>query len=335
MQYNRSMRTLLLVLLITAWGLFVVVRTLRLTLPPITDFELRRRLDRRDPSGQRLATRREQLPYVLALRLLLSLATAIALTAISLQLWSGWGLFITLGLIYGGEIISGWPLLVRLIEKIYRRYEIRILRSTLWLRYVLAPIVDSAQDEQPSFFSLEELEDMIKRDTTVLTPDQKKLLAHMLIYPTIKVRDVMTAQQSMVTVEANETLSPITLDTLHKSGHSSFPVMDSGGIAGLLHIRELSLDPRRVVMRDAMDRRVGYVNQDETLDHALRAFLRMRQHLCIVVNNQAEVVGLVTIQDVVERLLDQKLADEFDAYDDRQAIADLSTKARQNSTEVV
>jgi CBS domain containing-hemolysin-like protein len=70
-----------------------------------------------------------------------------------------------------------------------------------------------------------------------------------------------------------------------------------------------------------MKPRVLYIREDQTLQHALAAFLRTHHHLFIVVNEFRETVGLVTLEDVIEALLGRKIIDEFDAHDDLRAVA--------------
>jgi Mg2+/Co2+ transporter CorC len=55
--------------------------------------------------------------------------------------------------------------------------------------------------------------------------------------------------------------------------------------------------------------------------HFLQAFLKTKRHLFIVVNGFEEVIGIVTIEDVIEQIIGQPIMDEFDQYQDLRAVA--------------
>ena len=127
----------------------------------------------------------------------------------------------------------------------------------------------------------------------------------------------MTPRNQIESVRASETLGPIVLDRLHKTGHSRFPVIktDLDSVVGTLFLHDLvPLNPRLKRVADAMKPQVLYVHKDKTLDHALQAFLRTKHHVFLVVDASGATVGLVTIEDILQQLIGRKLVDEFDHY---------------------
>jgi CBS domain containing-hemolysin-like protein len=72
---------------------------------------------------------------------------------------------------------------------------------------------------------------------------------------------------------------------------------------------------------DIMSKDVRYIHEEESLDQALRAFLKTHHHLFVVVNNFEEFVGVLSIEDVLEEIIGKEIVDEFDAYDDLRAVA--------------
>jgi CBS domain containing-hemolysin-like protein len=59
----------------------------------------------------------------------------------------------------------------------------------------------------------------------------------------------------------------------------------------------------------------------------LKHFLHERRHLTMVVDEHGDVVGLVTLEDVMEHLLGQEIVDEYDEH------ANLQEAARRKSRE--
>ena len=184
--------------------------------------------------------------------------------------------------------------------------------------------------------SKEELEHLVTESNGILSADEKKLVQNGLSFGAKTVEATMTPRGVMDVVKANELIGPLMLDALHKTGHSRFPVTDGDidHIIGVLHIRQLlTIDGKKnsQTARTAMEKKVYYINQDQTLEHALAAFLRTRHHLFVVVNGYRETAGILTLEDVLEALLGRKIIDEFDQHDDLRAVAERSARLNNNS----
>ncbi|MDQ5886052.1 MAG: hypothetical protein QG628_449 [Patescibacteria group bacterium] len=142
------------------------------------------------------------------------------------------------------------------------------------------------------------------------------------------IRDIMTPKRVVKTVSQTESIGPILMTELHISGFSRFPVTGEkeDDIVGTLYMRDLVNAKDGGSVKDAMKKDVFYVNEEKKLDHALQAFLRTKHHLFIVVNSFEEIVGILTIEDVLEQVLGKQIVDEFDRYDDLRAVAALQAK---------
>ena len=80
-----------------------------------------------------------------------------------------------------------------------------------------------------------------------------------------------------------------------------------------------------------MEKRVFYINQEQTLDRALAAFIKTRHHLFVVVNGYRETAGILTLEDTIEALLGREIVDEFDVHDDLRVVAARSAKGNNDS----
>jgi CBS domain containing-hemolysin-like protein len=173
--------------------------------------------------------------------------------------------------------------------------------------------------------SREELQHLVSESEDVLTADEKKLIVHSLSFADQRVESVMTPKSMIKTVKKSEFLGPLVLSELHEIGHSRLPVIagDIDHVVGILHTNDLlSLDRKQSVTAEkAMEPKVYYIRDDQTLQHALAAFLRTHHHLFIVVNEFRETVGLITIEDVIEELIGREIIDEFEGHDDLRTVA--------------
>ena len=182
--------------------------------------------------------------------------------------------------------------------------------------------------------SREELEHLVENAGEILTDDEKKLLTNGLHFPERHVEAIMTPRGVIETIPKQELVGPLMLDALHKTGHSRFPVVDGDidHVVGVLHIKELLnlKDKDSKTAAQAMDSHVYYINQDQTLDRALAAFIKTRRHLFIVVNGYRETAGIITLEDVMEALLGREIVDEYDIHDDLRVVAERNAKGNNN-----
>ena len=72
-----------------------------------------------------------------------------------------------------------------------------------------------------------------------------------------------------------------------------------------------------------------FINEDSNLRQALSAFLKTHHHLLIVVNSFEEMVGVLSLEDVLEQILGKQIVDEFDSYDNLRAVASIAAQKDQ------
>jgi len=156
-----------------------------------------------------------------------------------------------------------------------------------------------------------------------IAPGEIELLKHSLTFGDRTVADALVPKRVVKLVSATETIGPVLMDELARSGHSRFPVYSGkhDNIVGVLYLHDLVGTKRTGAVEGLMKPRLTYVHEDFTLYQVLQAFLRTKQHLFLVVNSFEEFVGVITIEDVLEQMIGKPIVDEFDKYDDLRAVA--------------
>jgi CBS domain containing-hemolysin-like protein len=246
----------------------------------------------------------------------------------------GWLLGIVVAMVIALEYgaVARIAVIRRPSQKLYDSYEVAILgfveRLSGFMRLIRA--TETSHEPERRLESREELRHLVAQATAILTSNERLLIDHSLTFADKRVREVMTPKSVIDSIGKNELLGPLVLHDLHKTGHSRFPVIDGDidHIVGMLHVQDLmSLDTKRSTTAEkAMERRVFYIRDDQTLSHALAAFLRTHHHLFIVVNEYRETVGLLSLEDTIEALIGHKIVDEFDLHDDLRAVAMRSSQ---------
>jgi CBS domain containing-hemolysin-like protein len=336
MCYNDGMYTLSLIGLVVFGALLTLVSSMMPRRAVLSNFELERRRRQGNQSASQELAREVLLGDVISLKhvteallLVITVLLSVATFGVIIGVIAGLAIALWYGRVARIELIHTWAM------RLYEQWEPGILRFLdhapqlmKFLRTVDQPMVET------EISSREELEHLVEQAGAVLTDQERKMLCNGLAFNDMRVETIMTPRGVIDTVAHDETVGPLLLDELHKTGHSRFPVIDGDidHVVGTLHIKELLTlgDKSSKTAAQAMESRVFYINQDQTLDHALAAFIKTRHHLFIVVNGYRETAGILTLEDVMEALLGREIVDEFDVHDDLRIVAARNAKTNNN-----
>lgn len=331
------MQTVLMICFFVALLALVLIASIVPRRSSLSRFEL----ERRKSTGN--ATAAEELDRELVLDDVMSLQKALAalllvVTVLCAVAAFGW-LFGTIAAVLvalGYGRLAQFDAICALADRVYQPYDAALV-GFVKKRPIIGKIIRniSLDVNDPILSSREELLHLVESSGHILTGDEKKLIINGLHFADKTVESIMTPRGVVATIAASEVLGPLVLDDLHKTGYSRFPVIDGDidHVVGMLHARELLTlgNKQSQTAREAMEKKVYYIREDQTLDHALAAFLKTRHHLFVVVNGYRETAGIVTLEDVIEALLGRKIVDEFDLHDDLRAVAAREAKGNNNS----
>ncbi|XP_037340171.2 metal transporter CNNM4 isoform X1 [Pungitius pungitius] len=145
------------------------------------------------------------------------------------------------------------------------------------------------------------------------------------------VEDVMTPIGDCFMIQADAVLDFNTMSVIMESGYTRIPVYDDerSNIVDILYVKDLAfVDPDDCTTLKTITKfynhPVHFVFHDTKLDAMLEEFKKGKSHLAIVqkVNNEGEgdpfyeVLGLVTLEDVIEEIIKSEILDESDLYTD-------------------
>lgn len=187
---------------------------------------------------------------------------------------------------------------------------------------------------KPSYglYEKEDLQELLKSQVRApgsrIAGDDLKLAFDALGFSDKSVADAMTPRRKVKWVAAGDTIGPMLMDELHKTGNLRFPVVKeitkSGTpeVVGSLYLNDLleHLEDKGRI-RDIMLLGANYVNESQNLLVALDGFLKSGRHLLLVVNNFEEIAGVLTLEDIFERIIGRKIEDNLDRYSDIRLVA--------------
>ncbi len=234
----------------------------------------------------------------------------------------------------GANRVSLWlakkasPVLAWLLERLHPLFE-GLSRA---VRKLLPIHVHSGMYEKEDLAAL--LEKQKAQPDNRIPHGEIDLLTHALSFGDKTVSDALVPKRVVKSVAVDEAVGPVLMGELHASGHSRFPVyaVKKDNIVGVLYLHDLVATKHSGTVEKIMRRKVTYVHEDFTLYQTLQAFIKTKQHLFIVVNSFEEYVGIITIEDVLERVIGKLIVDEFDRYDDLRAVAAAAAHKEHTAT---
>ncbi|KAG1971360.1 metal transporter CNNM4 isoform X4 [Pimephales promelas] len=164
-----------------------------------------------------------------------------------------------------------------------------------------------------------------------LVKEELNIIQGALELRTKTVEDVMTPLGNCFMIHIDAVLDFSTMSEIMESGYTRIPVFDSerSNIVDILYVKDLAfVDPDDCTTLKTVtkfyNRPVHFVFHDTKLDAMLEEFKKGKSHLAIVqkVNSEGEgdpfyeVLGLVTLEDVIEEIIKSEILDESDLYTD-------------------
>jgi CBS domain containing-hemolysin-like protein len=152
------------------------------------------------------------------------------------------------------------------------------------------------------------------RDAGAIRPYAGRILGNVFRITTRTVRDVMVPREQVLAIDRRIDLDSL-LELLRDTGYTRLPVHDGDPdrVIGILHTKDLFhviARERVVILADAI-RPAASLPPDLPIVDALRQFRRGRSHLALVRETGGPVLGLCTLEDVLEEIVGQ-IEDEHD-----------------------
>ncbi len=149
----------------------------------------------------------------------------------------------------------------------------------------------------------------------VIEPDEQEMIHRVFRLNDVTAWDIMTPLSSGEVLRGDQTVDEIR-SLVRSFTHSRLPVLGSGPneVLGLVNVRallEAVAEGRGEVALSELAGPVDYVAKNMVCDDLLRHFQGSRRHLALVVDALGTVLGLVTIEDVLEELVGE-IIDETD-----------------------
>ncbi|XP_066905221.1 unextended protein isoform X3 [Halyomorpha halys] len=206
------------------------------------------------------------------------------------------------------------------------------------LAYPISKCLDWCLGEEiGAVYTRERLKELVKLTTEFndLQKDEVNIISGALELSQKIVRDVMTKIEDVFMLSIDAVLDFETVSEIMKSGFSRIPVYEGtrSNVVSMLYIKDLALvdpddnTPLKTVCQFYQNT-CYFVFEDTTLDILFKQFKEgIKGHMAFVqrVNSEGEgdpfyeTVGLITLEDVIEELIQAEINDETDVYTDNKS----------------
>lgn len=286
-------------------------------------------LRRKAKLGNKLASRvlplRRNTHLTLASILLTNVAAVSATSLVLDQRFDGWiaGLLGTLLIVVFGEVMPQ-ALFARNPLSWSSRFS-PVLTATTYLTYPISKPLQLLLDylfplERAKLQSRRELgliiNEHLSNDTSELDEDEAEIMRGALSLSEKRVRDIMTDIRHSYWLTPDTELNDSTIDELKSKGFSRIPILNTEltkcyGILLMKDLVDVDFDDELLTIDNLPLHPVETVGSMTALDTMFRIFIASGTHL-IPVERDDKIVGIVTIEDLIEEIVGHEIEDETD-----------------------
>lgn len=195
------------------------------------------------------------------------------------------------------------------------KYPIKLLNGSA--NVLLRKMGVSPQEELSSARSADELSSLVRRSAEqgMLPKETAMMLERTLVFDELTALDVMTPRIRMHSLRATASASAV-LELTKNTGHSRFPVTGKNpdDIVGIIHVKHVfgvTPEKRATTPVSTIMKRPVVVPSSIPLDALLNTLKQGGLQMAVVIDEFGGTDGLVTMEDVVEELVDE-VRDEHD-----------------------
>ena len=213
---------------------------------------------------------------------------------------------------------AAWPLLILMI----------LFFPVVWITTIIVNMFSVLwkKDEQAVTITEEEFENLLDtaEDEGVFDEEETELLQSALEFTDLDAADILTPRIDVVGFEINDPMDQI-LATINEAQFSRFPVYERtvDHVIGILYVKHLLkelVDNKDVTLQELLLEPV-YIPRTMKLHDIMEQFRQHQTHMVIVADEYGGIMGIVTMEDVLEQLVGEIWDENDDIVSDWQQLA--------------
>lgn len=199
-----------------------------------------------------------------------------------------------------------------------------VFRIIMYALYIICKPLSMIMDyflgpEPPIRHSKLEIGEMIKDheadESTDIDSREARTVMGALTFSGKTAWEVMTPKKNVYRFYENDKITTELIEDIKKRGHTRIPIFKDkeDKVVGIVLVKNL-IGIRKGTKVITHSKQAITVNENTTLDDVLDIFRKIRQHLLIVVDEHENVLGIITLEDVLEEVFGYEILDETDKF---------------------
>ena len=182
----------------------------------------------------------------------------------------------------------------------------RLLWPVLELGSQIGRLLFARKNAKPRLFAArEDLKQLTVESERqgALTPAERAMIHNVVDFRTVKVSDVMVPRPQVIAVSSHTTI-PELLQLSAATGVDRVPILaDDGSPLGLVNVFDVLLDSSPASELRHYTRRIVSAAESESAYRIIRRLRAARLSLAAVLDERRQLLGIVTVEDLVRRLV--------------------------------
>ncbi|MGI9281813.1 MAG: HlyC/CorC family transporter [Endozoicomonas sp.] len=169
--------------------------------------------------------------------------------------------------------------------------------------------------------NVEELRTIVTDPGMLLPQKRRGMLLGILDLENVRVDDIMVPRNEVIGIDIDDDIKDI-LDQLRACQHTRLPVFrgDVNNLVGMLHMRKVA----RLLSQEEVNKAIlmqettepYYVPESTPLHTQLFNFQKSKERVALVVDEYGDILGLVTLEDILEEIVGDFTTDVSDSSPD-------------------
>ncbi len=179
---------------------------------------------------------------------------------------------------------------------------------------------------------------LLSEEEGIIGDLESDIIENTLTLHNTKVKDILTPRSVMYAIQKDMKIKDI-LDDKRTYKFSRVPVYDQSidHIVGVVLTKKLfkqAIKNKEANVESIM-LPIFTLNENIPVSKALNTFIKKREHMFLVLDNNDQTEGIVTLEDCIETLLGLEIMDESDTIDDMRKLALRQMKAKRKEKEII
>lgn len=210
----------------------------------------------------------------------------------------------------------------------------RVIRIVYWFTYITRPIVIilmftskligrimGVEVDKDTLMTEQDIISLVNvgKEEGIIEEDEQEMIHSIVGFGETSAKEVMTPRTAVLAFECSKTIDEI-WDEMIENSFSRIPIYEDtiDNIVGVLYIKDIMNAVKEgktdVAIRD-FARPPYFIPETKSIIEILNEFRNLQVHIAIVLDEYGGVVGIVTIEDLIEEIVGE-IRDEFDTEEE-------------------